>query len=196
VTVSEITGTVIIVELLGLGPALFGPGASAASADDNPFAPAPQQAVVQTDLHALALQAVMASGLEMGGQTVGIAGARLALLFQGEDCAAQALNGAIRIIDRFRSPDLSGSKVSLRLALDQGALSLIQSESQAGFPLVSGLPMAVASDLVLKARAATAFLTQKVADAAGEGFCFDESSRLRLPDYPEKIVTMALCGRC
>ncbi|PKK89611.1 MAG: hypothetical protein CVV64_13680 [Candidatus Wallbacteria bacterium HGW-Wallbacteria-1] len=205
-TAEERCGTVTVVEILGLGPWLAGNGMIPPRNDSGSETDIPLLNDQGRFLPGLALSEVVEGGMESGGQVTGISGNRVSLVFPGRDGAAQALNGAIRIIDRFRSQELSSRGVSVRIGLDHGALCPIDENHEntfqsaglapAGGVFITGLPLMVASDLVMKARPATAFLTQSVADAAGDGFCFDEVSRLRLPDYPEKIVTMALCGRC
>lgn len=65
-----------------------------------------------------------------------------------------------------------------------------------GIVKVAGNPFFVAADLVSKARANTAFLSERVRDHAGEGFCFDEANKARLRNYPTPLLSMVLCGRC
>lgn len=107
--------------------------------------------------------------------------------FTGAESAAEAMKSAIRVIEIFKDENLSAAGINCRVAIDSGNMSIDGIR-------IYGEPFVVASDLIDKCRANSIFITQRAAETAGPGFCFDEVSRLRLKGYEEKIMTQALCG--
>lgn len=120
----------------------------------------------------------------------------ISFFFPGDGHSARALSGAIRLIDLFRNCTGDFCGLNLRIGLDAGEISDLGSSCSAMVSGAVGVPFFVAADLVAKARANTVFLSGRVRDLAGDGFCFDEVNRARLRDYPSPLVSMTLCGRC